>query len=39
MRPTKLTLTAFGPYAAEQTIDFDVLGECGRYRCGKDHDI
>ncbi len=31
MRPTKLTLTAFGPYAAEQTIDFDVLGECGLY--------
>ncbi len=31
MRPTKLTLTAFGPYAAEQTIDFDVLGESGLY--------
>ncbi len=31
MRPTKLTLTAFGPYAAEQTIDFDALGECGLY--------
>lgn len=31
MRPTKLTLTAFGPYTAEQTIDFDSLGECGLY--------
>ena len=31
MRPTRLTLTAFGPYAAEQTIDFDALGECGLY--------
>lgn len=31
MRPTKLTLTAFGPYAAEQTIDFDALGEHGLY--------
>ncbi|MDE7194997.1 MAG: SMC family ATPase, partial [Oscillospiraceae bacterium] len=31
MRPTKLTLTAFGPYANEQTIDFDALGECGLY--------
>ncbi|MDE6030098.1 MAG: SMC family ATPase, partial [Oscillospiraceae bacterium] len=31
MRPTKLTLTAFGPYAAEQTIDFDALGESGLY--------
>lgn len=31
MRPTKLTLTAFGPYATEQTIDFDALGECGLY--------
>lgn len=31
MRPIKLTLTAFGPYATEQTIDFDALGECGLY--------
>lgn len=31
MRPTKLTLKAFGPYTTEQTIDFDVLGECGLY--------
>ena len=26
MRPHKLTLSAFGPYAAEQVIDFDQLG-------------
>ena len=26
MRPHKLTLCAFGPYAAEQVIDFDQLG-------------
>ncbi len=31
MRPTKLTVSAFGPYAAEQTINFDEFGECGLY--------
>ncbi len=31
MRPIKLTLSAFGPYAGEQTLDFDALGEQGLY--------
>lgn len=31
MRPIKLTMSAFGPYASEQTIDFDKFGESGLY--------
>lgn len=31
MRPVKLVMSAFGPYASEQTVDFDRLGECGLY--------
>ncbi len=31
MRPIKLTMTAFGPYAGEQIIDFDKLGTSGLY--------
>ena len=31
MRPVKMTISAFGPYAAETTIDFDRLGESGLY--------
>lgn len=31
MRPIKLTMTAFGPYADEQIIDFDKLGTSGLY--------
>lgn len=31
MRPIKLTMSAFGPYAGEQTIDFEKLGEQGLY--------
>ena len=31
MRPITLTLSAFGPYAAETTVDFDRLGESGLY--------
>ncbi len=31
MRPVRLTLSAFGPYAGEQTLDFDALGEQGLY--------
>lgn len=35
MRPIKLTLSAFGPYAEECTIDFSALGENGLYLiCG-----
>lgn len=35
MRPTKLTLSAFGPFADEQIIDFDRFGESGLYLiCG-----
>lgn len=31
MRPTKLTVSAFGPYAGEQVIDMDKLGTGGIY--------
>ncbi len=31
MRPLKLTMTAFGPYAAKTVIDMDALGENGLY--------
>ena len=26
MRPLRLTMTAFGPYAGAETVDFDALG-------------
>ena len=31
MRPIKLTMSAFGPYAGETVIDFEKLGENGIY--------
>ena len=31
MRPIKLTMSAFGPYAGETTIDFEKLGQSGLY--------
>ena len=31
MRPLKLTISAFGPYAGKQVIDFSKLGENGLY--------
>lgn len=31
MRPIKLTMSAFGPYAAETVIEMDKLGACGLY--------
>lgn len=31
MRPTKLTMSAFGPYAGKTVIDMDKLGEKGLY--------
>lgn len=31
MRPTKLTISAFGPYAGEETLDLNKLGENGLY--------
>lgn len=35
MRPTKLTMSAFGPYAGKTEIDFEKLGENGLYLiCG-----
>ena len=35
MRPLKLTMCAFGPFAEETTVDFDQLGENGVYLiCG-----
>ena len=34
MRPIKLTVSAFGPYAGKMVLDLDKLGENG-----KDHDF
>lgn len=35
MRPTKLTMSAFGPYAGQASIDFSLLGTSGIYLiCG-----
>ena len=31
MRPVKLVMSAFGPYAGEVTVDFEKLGENGMY--------
>ena len=31
MRPIKLTMSAFGPYAGETTVDFEKLGQSGLY--------
>ena len=31
MKPKKLTLSAFGPYAGEQALDMELLGEHGLY--------
>ena len=31
MRPVTLTMSAFGPYAGETTIDFSKLGKSGIY--------
>ena len=31
MRPLKLTMSAFGPYAGEEVIDFEKLGKSGLY--------
>ena len=31
MRPLKLTMSAFGPYAGETNIDFTLLGRSGVY--------
>ena len=31
MKPRKLTVSAFGPYAGETVLDLDVLGDSGLY--------
>ena len=31
MRPIRLTVSAFGPYASEMTLDLDRLGKTGLY--------
>ena len=42
MRPIKLTISAFGPFAGKQELDLDKLGDKGIYlitgdTVGKDH--
>ena len=37
MRPIKLTISAFGPYASKQVIDFEELK--GRCTCPKDFPV
>ena len=32
MRPLKITMSAFGPYAGEVTLDMQKLGKSGIYR-------
>ena len=36
MRPLKLTISAFGPYASETVLDMRALGESGLYLIGGD---
>ena len=31
MRPLRLTMSAFGPYAGTETVDFEKFGEGGIY--------
>lgn len=31
MKPLKLVMSAFGPYAGEEKIDFEQMGDCGLY--------
>ena len=45
MRPIKLTVSAFGPYAGKTILELDKLGgewalsDYRRYRCRKDYDF
>ena len=39
MKPEKLIISAFGPYAAETEVDFTKLGDHRRYRCRQDDDL
>ena len=38
MRPLNLTMSAFGPYAGQTTVDFSVLGTSGLYLITGDTD-
>ena len=37
MRPIKLTLSAFGPYAGRMELPMERLGEKGLYQIGRAH--
>ena len=37
MKPVRLKISAFGPYAGEMELDMTKLGESGLYQIGRAH--